>query len=104
MLTQELKNLNNKIKKHANIFDWETVKKLTLERHEYLKNFFRNEDAHKSQEKILLIQSEILQNDKEVKKIIDQQKKLNIESSINLRNSFSACNSYQQTHNASAKY
>jgi hypothetical protein len=99
-ILSEIKSINRLLEKTANNFEWDEVKVLTIKRHGFLKEHFdknRNTDEQLGLKLFQLIQ----ESDHKIKQLINQQKQLSIQSSLNLKKSFSAAKEYRITNNAS---
>ncbi len=98
----DLEGFHEKIRIQTELSNWHGVQKLVKERHQKIQRFIessQNEEINK--DNLLKIQKKLLNDDKELHKILVENKNSLIKSRINLRNSYKGANEYRKTSNNS---
>lgn len=98
----DLEGFHEKIKKQTELANWQGVQELVKERHQKIQRFIeskKDDEQQINKESLLKIQTKLLNDDKELHKILIENKNSLIKSRIDLRNSYKGANEYRKTSN-----
>jgi hypothetical protein len=98
----DLEGFHSKIQKQTEQSNWDGVQELVKERHKRIKNFIeKSQGSQLNQDSLTKIQKKIIDNDKELHKVLVENKNSLVRSRINLRKSYKGANEYRKTSNNS---